>query len=162
MEGAAPLPFKRISVNCSAIPEQPAMGETNVMTFSLYDATVANYLQILGSTEALMAKSLVQFKEKGIDPATIVETRLSDDMLPWRFQVVSAAHPLGRGADGQVSRCFPGEGPRPRDHRRDQTLRRYAAIALSGRLGRSSFARCNGGCARGRVRATHCAARPRL
>jgi hypothetical protein len=67
------------------------------MTFSLYDATVANYLQILGSTEALMAKSLVHFKEKGIDPAAIVETRLCEDMLPFRFQVVSLAH-HSRGA----------------------------------------------------------------
>jgi hypothetical protein len=77
------------------------LGEINVMTFSLYDATVANYLQILGSTEALMAKSLVYFKDKGIDPATIVETRLCDDMLPLRFQVVSLAH-HSRGAMAAV------------------------------------------------------------
>jgi uncharacterized protein len=62
------------------------------MAFSLYDATVANYLQILGAAEALMAKSLTHFKEKGTDPAEIVETRLCADMLPFRFQVVSLAH----------------------------------------------------------------------
>jgi len=74
------------------------------MTFSLYDATVANYLQILGSTEALMAKSLVHFKEKGIDPVTIVETRLCDDMLPFRFQVVAVAH-HSRGAMAAARDC---------------------------------------------------------
>ena len=67
------------------------------MAFSLYDATVANYLQILGATEALMSKSLEHFKAKGIDPSEIVETRLCSDMLPFRFQVVSLAH-HSRGA----------------------------------------------------------------
>ena len=71
------------------------------MSFSLYDATVANYLQILGATEALMTKSLAHFKEKGVDPATIVDTRLCDDMLPFRFQVVSLAH-HSRGAMAAV------------------------------------------------------------
>jgi hypothetical protein len=71
------------------------------MAFSLYDATVANYLQILGATEAVMTKSLAHFTEKGIDPATIVETRICDDMLPFRFQVVSLAH-HSRGAMAAV------------------------------------------------------------
>jgi uncharacterized protein len=73
-----------------------SLGETP-MSFSLYDATIANYLQILGATEALMAKSLAHFTEKGTDPAEIVETRLSADMLPFRFQVISLAH-HSRGA----------------------------------------------------------------
>lgn len=67
------------------------------MAFSLYDATVANYLQILGAVDGLMAKSLAFFHEKGIDPADVVETRLAADMLPFRFQVVSLAH-HSRGA----------------------------------------------------------------
>ena len=71
------------------------------MSFSLYDATIANYLQIINATEALMTKSLAHFKEKGIDPATIVETRLCEDMLPFRFQVVSTAH-HSRGAMAAV------------------------------------------------------------
>ena len=67
------------------------------MSFSLYDATVANYLQILGAASSFLDKSLVHFKERGIDPAEIVETRLFPDMLPFRFQVVSLAH-HSRGA----------------------------------------------------------------
>jgi uncharacterized protein len=67
------------------------------MAFSLYDATVANYLQILGATEALMTKSLEHFKANGVDASEIVETRLCSDMLPLRFQVVSLAH-HSRGA----------------------------------------------------------------
>jgi uncharacterized protein len=62
------------------------------MAFSLYDATVANYLQILGALDGLLEKSLTHFREKGIDLAEIVEARLVPDMLPFRFQIVSVAH----------------------------------------------------------------------
>src|SRR5689334_25272243 len=67
------------------------------MGFSLYDATVANYLQILGAAAGFLEKGLTHFKDKGVDPAEVVETRLFPDMLPLRFQVVSLAH-HSRGA----------------------------------------------------------------
>jgi len=67
------------------------------MAFSLYDATVANYLQILGAVGGFLEKSLAHFRDKGIDPAEIVETRLTPDMMPLRFQIVSVAH-HSRGA----------------------------------------------------------------
>jgi len=67
------------------------------MAFSLYDATIAEYLQILGAVSGFLDKSLAHFKENGIDPAEVVETRLAPDMLPFRFQVVSLAH-HSRGA----------------------------------------------------------------
>lgn len=67
------------------------------MAFSLYDATVANYLQILGAVGGILEKSLTHFREKGVDPAEVVETRLAPDMLPFRFQIVSVAH-HSRGA----------------------------------------------------------------
>src|SRR5947209_17091874 len=67
------------------------------MAFSLYDASVANYVQILGALSGCLDKSLTHFREKGIDPAGVVETRLAPDMLPLRFQIVSVAH-HSRGA----------------------------------------------------------------
>jgi hypothetical protein len=67
------------------------------MAFSLYDATVANYIQILGAVGGFLDKSLTHFREKSIDPAEIVETRFAPDMLPFRFQIVSVAH-HSRGA----------------------------------------------------------------
>src|SRR4051794_41431780 len=67
------------------------------MAFSLYDASVANYVQILGAISGCLDKSLAHFREKGVDPAEIVETRLAPDMLPLRFQIVSVAH-HSRGA----------------------------------------------------------------
>jgi hypothetical protein len=67
------------------------------MAFSLYDATVANYLQILGAVGGYLDKSLTYFREKGVDPAQMVDARLAPDMLPLRFQIVSVAH-HSRGA----------------------------------------------------------------
>jgi uncharacterized protein len=67
------------------------------MAFSLYDATVTNYLQILGAVGGFLEKSLTHFKEKGVDPAEVVEARLAPDMQPLRFQIVSVAH-HSRGA----------------------------------------------------------------
>ena len=67
------------------------------MAFSLYDASVANYLQILGAVAGYMEKGATHFKEKGGNIEEIVETRLFDDMLPFRFQIVSVAH-HSRGA----------------------------------------------------------------
>jgi hypothetical protein len=67
------------------------------MAFSLYDATVANYLQILGAVGGFLEKSLTHFLEEGIDTAEIVETRLASDMLSFRFQIVSVAN-HSRGA----------------------------------------------------------------
>ena len=67
------------------------------MTITLYDASVANYLQILGAVGGFLEKSRIHFTEKNIDLAEIVEARLSADMLPLRFQIVSVAH-HSRGA----------------------------------------------------------------
>lgn len=68
------------------------------MTFSLFDATVANYLQILGAVRGFLEKSRTHFHEKGMDDlAEIAEARLTADMLPFRFQIVSVAH-HSRGA----------------------------------------------------------------
>ena len=73
------------------------------MAFSLYDASVANYLQILGAVAGYMDKAQAHFKEKGGNVEDIVETRLFDDMLPFRFQIVSVAH-HSRGAMDAVQK----------------------------------------------------------
>ena len=67
------------------------------MAFSLYDATVANYLQILGGVSGVLDRGLAHFREKSVDPETIVEARLAPDMLPFRFQIISVAQ-HSRGA----------------------------------------------------------------
>jgi hypothetical protein len=66
------------------------------MSFALYDATVATFMQTLGGVEGFLARGFDHCRENEIDPKDIVEMRLHHDMLPFRFQVVSTiSHSLG-------------------------------------------------------------------
>jgi hypothetical protein len=66
------------------------------MAFSLYAATIPSYLQILGSVSGLLERAEAFCVEKAVDPQTIVQAKLADDMLPFSYQVKSAAvHSLG-------------------------------------------------------------------
>ncbi|MEH2556704.1 hypothetical protein V1286_004233 [Bradyrhizobium algeriense] len=67
------------------------------MALSLYDASVANYLQTLGAVSGCLERGLVYFREQNIDPEAMVEARLAPDMLPLRFQIISVAQ-HSRGA----------------------------------------------------------------
>jgi len=67
------------------------------MAISLYDVSVTSFLQVLGAVSGFLDKGLAHCKATGLDPETIVGTRLHDDMLPFRFQLVSVAH-HSRGA----------------------------------------------------------------
>lgn len=62
------------------------------MAISLYDISVATYLQVLGGVEHFLDKGSNHCKENGIDLDEVVETRLYEDMLPFRFQLISVAH----------------------------------------------------------------------
>jgi hypothetical protein len=62
------------------------------MAISLYDVSVASYLQILGAVSGFLAKGREHCEKNGIDLGEVVETRLFPDMLPFRFQVISVAH----------------------------------------------------------------------
>ncbi|MDE2377641.1 DUF1993 family protein [Bradyrhizobium sp.] len=101
------------------------------MAFSLYDATVANYLQILGAAGGFLDKSLAHFREKGIDPAEVVETRLANDMLPFRFQVVSLAHHSRGAMDAAKNGVFVPPAPKGEDFAGLQALVADARDELS-------------------------------
>lgn len=62
------------------------------MAISLYDISVASYLQTLGAVTGFLEKGKKYCNEKGIDLSEVVETRLYSDMLPFRFQVISVVH----------------------------------------------------------------------
>jgi hypothetical protein len=62
------------------------------MAISLYDISVPGYLQVLGSVHGILEKGGKHAQEHDLDPAEIVTTRLSPDMLPFHFQVVSVCH----------------------------------------------------------------------
>lgn len=102
------------------------------MAFSLYDATVANYLQILGAVSAFLDKSLAHFREQGIDLAEIVEARLAPDMQPFRFQIISVVHHSHGAMEGAKSGLFePPAGKRDLDYAALQALVTEARDELS-------------------------------
>jgi hypothetical protein len=62
------------------------------MAISLYDTSVAAYLQTLGAASRFLERGLTHCREHKLDPEEIVETRLFADMLPFRFQIQSIVH----------------------------------------------------------------------
>lgn len=76
------------------------------MAFSLYDASVANYLQMLGGVSHFLDKGLKHFQEKGIDPEAVVEARIVDDMWPLRHQIVAVAHHSRGAVEGAIAGEF--------------------------------------------------------
>jgi len=66
------------------------------MTTSLYDATVATFLQTLGGVEGFLGRGFEHCRGTGMDSKDIIDARLYPDMLPFRFQIASViAHSLG-------------------------------------------------------------------
>ena len=62
------------------------------MLLSLYDISVPNYLQMLGSTKAILSKSAEHAEQNGLDVDELLAAKLHPDMLPLRFQLVSVVH----------------------------------------------------------------------
>lgn len=61
------------------------------MTFSLYEAIVPQYQQMLGSMIAIIAKSEAWCEETDTAPGELLQTRLIDDMHPLSYQLKSIA-----------------------------------------------------------------------
>ncbi|MEH2610026.1 DUF1993 domain-containing protein [Bradyrhizobium sp. AZCC 1693] len=102
------------------------------MAFSLYDASVANYLQTLGAVSGFLERGLVHFCEKNIDPDTMVEARLAPDMLPLRFQIISVAQHSRGAIEGVQSGEFrPPAANTPYDYAGLQGLVAQTQEALS-------------------------------
>ena len=83
------------------------------MAISLYDLSVASFLQTLGGVAGFLDRGLAHCRDNNIDPEEIVETRLYGDMLPFRFQIVSVAHHSLGAIEGVKAGLF---GP-PSDRR---------------------------------------------
>ena len=87
------------------------------MALSLYDASVANYLQTLGAVGGFLERGLKHFSETNIDPETMVEARLTSDMLPLRFQIISVAqHSRGAIEAAQSGEFRPPSFKTPYDY----------------------------------------------
>ncbi len=61
------------------------------MTFSLHAATVLPMRQVLGSVTQLVRKAEAYCAEHGVAEREIIAARLAPDMLPFTYQVKSAA-----------------------------------------------------------------------
>jgi len=80
------------------------------MAISLFDLTVPTYLQTLGAVSGFLDRGLSHFQENNVDPDEIVETRLFENMLPFKFQIWSVAHHSKGALDGLKAGVF---GPPP-------------------------------------------------
>jgi len=80
------------------------------MASSLYDLSVATYQQTIAAVAGYLDKGLAFCTSNDIDPNAIVETRLFDDMLPMRFQIVSVAHHSLGAIEGLKNGVFSPPG----------------------------------------------------
>jgi hypothetical protein len=103
------------------------------VALSLYDASVANYLQTLGAVSGILDRSLSYFREHNVDPEQIVEARLAPDMQPFRFQIISVAQHSRGAIEGVQQGVFhPPSWKTPFDFAGLQALVAEAREVLSG------------------------------
>jgi hypothetical protein len=62
------------------------------MAISLYEVSVANFLQTVSGVMGFLDRGLSHAQDSSLDLDALVETRLFPDMLPFRYQVLSVAH----------------------------------------------------------------------
>jgi hypothetical protein len=62
------------------------------MSITLYDASVATYLQTLGGVSNVLAKGRAHAEAGNMDLGEIIRFRLAEDMAPFTFQVISVWH----------------------------------------------------------------------
>jgi hypothetical protein len=101
------------------------------MSISLYDASVASYIQTATAVAAFLDRGLTHCQDNGTDPEALVETRLFADMAPLRFQIVSVVHHSIDAVDGMKSGIFgPPTDQKPHDYAGLQKLVADALLAL--------------------------------
>src|SRR5690606_32164317 len=74
------------------LPLQIKKGGDQDMAISLYDVSVASFLQTLGGVAGFLERGLAHCQDNNIDPQEIVQARMCPDMLDFRFQIISVAH----------------------------------------------------------------------
>jgi len=66
------------------------------MAFSLYDAIIPSYRQMLGAVAGLVDKAEAHCAEQGLAPDDLIQARFAEDMLPFAYQVKSTkVHSIG-------------------------------------------------------------------
>ena len=59
------------------------------MTTSLYSLSVESYLQTLGALDRVMTKGATHYSDNGKNPDDILSLRMVDNMMNFKFQVLS-------------------------------------------------------------------------
>ncbi len=88
-------------------------GDKPAMAISLYDVTVAGYLQTLGAVSGFLDRGLAHCEETSADPGALVATRLFPDMLPLAFQIWSVRHHSLGAIEGCKAGVFKPPSPLP-------------------------------------------------
>jgi len=106
------------------------------MATSLYDLSVASYLQTVGAVGGFMARAVKHCQETGSDPDDFTGVRLFEDMARFHFQIRSVAHHSVGALEGVKSGTFqpPPAGLQPIPFadlqamiaQTDETLRAYS------------------------------------
>lgn len=66
------------------------------MAITLFDVAVLSFRQTVAAVGGVLAKGRAHFEAAGIDPDSFIETRLIEDMLPFRYQIHSVVgHSVG-------------------------------------------------------------------
>ncbi len=83
------------------------------MAISLFDVSVASFLQTLSGVSATLEKARAHCETNDLDADEWVGFRLAADMLPFSFQVISVAHHSIGAIEGVKAGMFSPGGPSP-------------------------------------------------
>jgi hypothetical protein len=101
------------------------------MATSLYDLSVASYLQTVAAIGGVLERGAKHCNETGSDPNALVGVRLFDDMAPLSFQILSVAHhSVGALAGVKSGAFYPPATPAPGDYAGLQKMLVEAEAAL--------------------------------
>jgi hypothetical protein len=101
------------------------------MAISLYDLSVASYLQTVAAIGGVLDRGAKHCAETGTDPNDLVGVRLAPDMAPLSFQIVSVAHHSVGALAGVKSGLFqPPSATPPSDYAGLQKMIADAETAL--------------------------------
>lgn len=96
------------------------------MAISLYETSVASYLQVLDAISGVLARGAAH---ADLDQDSFVNSQMRDDMLPFHFQVNSVAHHSRGAIAGVLAGKF---GPPPALEKTDYaSLQRLVADAAA-------------------------------
>ncbi|MFV0280614.1 MAG: DUF1993 family protein [Rhodoblastus sp.] len=100
------------------------------MAISLYDVSVAGFLQSLAGVAGFLEKGRTHFADKPGGLEAIVQARLWEDMLPFRFQVISVVHHSQGAIEGVKKGAFSPRMDGPDDYAGLEKLVADARTAL--------------------------------